>query len=576
MLQQTGVETLSAPRGQSVGFRPGAGLWRLAWSVPIFVALLGLAAGTRIGLAINGAIDPDESEHLHAAWLVSAGLVPYRDFWDHHAPLFFYAMAPLTRWLTDNPSVYLVGRALMLVAAAATLALLYRLARRLGPVAAGATTLAFVFLPRIVEKTTEVRPDGPALAAWLAAVLCVVRWRERRRGLWMAGLWLGLAVALNLKTLYGGVGLFLSVALAVRRGHVARPDGEGGAAGSSVASAVVSLASATLVVPAAVTGWLLWTGGWAGLGASARELGANLAFVDFGREWPVADAALGFLLLAVGGVTLVIRRHASGVLAHPLHGPLLLPTVSAAVILLVPTTPGVARHAWLPVMAGLSVYAGLAWEEMTRLGPGRVRPLLAVVAAVAVFVVPAVNAVQNALRPANDAQLALMQAMLDRACPGEAVLDGTALYVFRPAAYRYRVLINGVQGWLDRGVVREGEVLADVRAARPPVAYADSRVRRVPGVAAFVSDHYVPDPSGVEVLGVRVDVPAGRPSGHARVELLASGAYRVSAERTLHVSIDGAMINRGVVALAAGTHEVGWQGVGGRITLAALSCREPR
>jgi len=511
VLQQTGVETLSAPRGQSVGFRPGAGLWRLAWSVPIFVALLGLAAGTRIGLAINGAIDPDESEHLHAAWLVSAGLVPYRDFWDHHAPLFFYAMAPLTRWLTDSPSVYLVGRALMLVAAAATLALLYRLARRLGPVAAGATTLAFVFLPRIVEKTTEVRPDGPALAAWLAAVLCVVRWRERRRGLWMA--------------------------------------------------------SATLVVPAAVTGWLLWTGGWAGLGASARELGANLAFVDFGREWPVADAALGFLLLAVGGVTLVIRRHASGVLAHPLHGPLLLPTVSAALILLVPTTPGVARHAWLPVMAGLSVYAGLAWEEMTRLGPGRVRPLLAVVAAVAVFVVPAVNAVQNALRPANDAQLALMQAMLDRACPGEAVLDGTALYVFRPAAYRYRVLINGVQGWLDRG---------DVRAARPPVAYADSRVRRVPGVAAFVSDHYVPDPSGVEVLGVRVDVPAGRPSGHARVELLASGAYRVSAERTLHVSIDGAMINRGVVALAAGTHEVGWQGVGGRITLAALSCREPR
>ena len=157
MLQQTGVETLSAPRGQSVGFRPGAGLWRLAWSVPIFVALLGLAAGTRIGLAINGAIDPDESEHLHAAWLVSAGLVPYRDFWDHHAPLFFYAMAPLTRWLTDNPSVYLVGRALMLVAAAATLALLYRLARRLGPVATGAVGAHL----RRAARPRRGHPDRP-------------------------------------------------------------------------------------------------------------------------------------------------------------------------------------------------------------------------------------------------------------------------------------------------------------------------------------------------------------------------------------------------------------------------------
>ena len=35
----------------------------------------------------------DEIEHLHSAWLVSKGLVPYQDFFQHHPPLFWWILA---------------------------------------------------------------------------------------------------------------------------------------------------------------------------------------------------------------------------------------------------------------------------------------------------------------------------------------------------------------------------------------------------------------------------------------------------------------------------------------------------
>jgi hypothetical protein len=37
----------------------------------------------------------DEFEHLHFAWSVSRGQVPYRDYFDHHTPALQYALAPM-------------------------------------------------------------------------------------------------------------------------------------------------------------------------------------------------------------------------------------------------------------------------------------------------------------------------------------------------------------------------------------------------------------------------------------------------------------------------------------------------
>ena len=37
----------------------------------------------------------DDVEHLHSAWLVFQGKVPYNDFFQHHNPLLWYLFAPV-------------------------------------------------------------------------------------------------------------------------------------------------------------------------------------------------------------------------------------------------------------------------------------------------------------------------------------------------------------------------------------------------------------------------------------------------------------------------------------------------
>ena len=43
------------------------------------------------------AFDPDEFQHSHAAWCVFRGMLPYRDFFEHHTPWYYYALAPFYR-----------------------------------------------------------------------------------------------------------------------------------------------------------------------------------------------------------------------------------------------------------------------------------------------------------------------------------------------------------------------------------------------------------------------------------------------------------------------------------------------
>lgn len=57
----------------------------------------------------------DESEHLHCSWLVSKGMVPYRDFWQHHLPMLWIFLAPLIRNLKPSFEVYVISRDLCAV-----------------------------------------------------------------------------------------------------------------------------------------------------------------------------------------------------------------------------------------------------------------------------------------------------------------------------------------------------------------------------------------------------------------------------------------------------------------------------
>lgn len=54
----------------------------------------------------------DDVEHLHSSWLVSEGLIPYKDFFQHHNPLMWYIFSPIMRIFAYNIIIFDVARAI--------------------------------------------------------------------------------------------------------------------------------------------------------------------------------------------------------------------------------------------------------------------------------------------------------------------------------------------------------------------------------------------------------------------------------------------------------------------------------
>jgi hypothetical protein len=155
------------------------------------------------------------------------------------------------------------------------------------------------------------------------------------------------------------------------------------------------------------------------------------------------------------------------------------------------------------------------------------------------------------------------------------VLDGTALYVFRPAAYRYRTLIRGVRLWIAQGVLAEEEIVADVRRTRPAVAHADPRVRALVGpLESLLARQWVPQADGLLVPGATIPVSGAPTGGRVWLDLLRSGPYRLAASAGITVAVDRIPRSPGLIDLESGRHEVTWTGPPGRIELAALGCAE--
>ena len=49
--------------------------------------------------------DSDEPQHLHVVWAWANGLLPYRDVFDNHSPLFHWLCWPVFAWLAERPDI---------------------------------------------------------------------------------------------------------------------------------------------------------------------------------------------------------------------------------------------------------------------------------------------------------------------------------------------------------------------------------------------------------------------------------------------------------------------------------------
>lgn len=182
----------------------------------VVVAIVGIPFALRLELLEVRGFNPDEFQHLHHAWRISLGDLPSRDFFDHHLPALHFLLAPLLRgyqvaWSgSEAIAAILQARRLMWVCAAGVLLGSWMLAAAWRGRREAWTVVALLSgLGLFLSKSVEVRPDVPAAALLVAAVLAWLR--ALRGGRWSmavaSGLLLGLALVFTQKVLFFGPGL---------------------------------------------------------------------------------------------------------------------------------------------------------------------------------------------------------------------------------------------------------------------------------------------------------------------------------------------------------------------------------
>lgn len=105
----------------------------------------------------------DEGEHIYNSYRVFNGAIPYKDFFEHHNPVLWFAFSPIFFFFENSIMVYYVARFFMLLCICMTAFYTYKLALLLNLNKNFSLLSAFIYLSFNTVKTVGVqfRPDLP-------------------------------------------------------------------------------------------------------------------------------------------------------------------------------------------------------------------------------------------------------------------------------------------------------------------------------------------------------------------------------------------------------------------------------
>lgn len=537
--------------------RTGEGSLRLVPWLVIAVSVCAIGVGVVMLWRAAGwrSLDDDELQHLHFAWSLHRGLIPYRDFWDNHSPLLHEI---LRQWLffEQSPSAALLeARRLVIVLLFPSLVGTYLLGTLCFGRAAGLAAAGWLACsPLLLLKGTEVRPDGwllscTALATWLlvlsAQSLC------RVVGFDASGKMGGTAGApdnlVSISPLRIRPYLYMLMAGAVMgagftastKGLIvftATMMGWVAAMGLCVSHAAVRIMRcaafgiAGFLVPVFI--WWFQEALRGDAGAAIRmTLIENFIYPQRFNPWPMIQATGPYPMIVaalVGETTVLMRwwkcrkndRHAPTAARHPAHeenhheqerhaggmtlaaaGGLFLLLGAAGMACAVAVMPAPYLQSALPCLPFIAALAGggtvglLEWLRVMSSPVLQTATAGGVVLLFAVFAVgqPILSGMSQAER--DRPLLAGAMYTLDHlhALTGadDVVFDGRCAAVFRLHAFFYPALVQGVLIRYQRGEIRP-RVHEQLAAAPPTLVLRDSRTSALPDEDwAWINAHYV-------------------------------------------------------------------------------------
>ena len=449
----------------------------------------------RIPLLPSRIFDPDELEHSHAAWCLFRGMLPYRDFFEHHTPWYYYTLRPLFRWFTVDTSFesarhfLLVGRVLSFALTVLSVLLVYRLGRRWDDRRLGA--LAALFLveqPVFLQKTLEMRPDVPALLFFLVGLGALLRALEgpgalQQRLRWFAGsgLSLGAGIMYTQKLLFALPGLLLGLGLWWL-------SGDRGPSRRARALRIAVFLLGVGVPFAATWGVFALHGGGGPFIANNFLLNAHWKRAATGQLLKLIETSAPVLILSLLGMVATLQSSFRSPRRD--HREVLLLCTVLGLFAGVAVIPTAQRQYYLPALPIVCFFAaqGLLLLVDRARKPGRWLLLWLI----PLSVLP-VLALGEASVSRNDLQFARLRQVFESTQPTDLVMDGwQATAVFRPHAFYYFFIHDELLPMLSQP--RIDAYLDDLESGRirpKLIALDEHLVALGPRFLRFVAAHYL-------------------------------------------------------------------------------------
>lgn len=493
-------------------------------------ALFGAMFLLRAVYAFSYPFDSDEPQHLHVAWAWTRGLLPYRDVFDNHTPLFHMLSAPLVALIGENPRIVIFMRLAMIPAFAAALWGSFALGRRLFGARAGLWAAIICGLsPTFFFKSVEYRTDVLWAALWvLAMVVFLGGGLDRRRG-FCGGLLLGACLAVSLKT------VMLLAALGIASAGVlllgARP--------ARAASCALSVVGGMVVLPAAIVTYFSARGALPDLLYCAVEHNLLPGVGRWGYSMRLYLLLPVLVLLFMAARLLIRRLPGNGVRVA-----FVLLLAGSQYLLLSAVWPVHSRQDLLPFYPLFTVLlAGLLLALRDR-GAW----IAAALACLELALLPALSPLTG---HGTRAQTRLLSEVLRLTGPADYVLDLKGQSVFRNRPFYYALETMTLER-MARGLI-EDRIPERCVETRTSVAPADiggfpPRARR------FLEDHYVV--VGAWRVAGRILAPAREDTGRPlSFEIAIPARYAVAGEAgTPRGMLDGRPYD-GPRHLTPGRHE---------------------
>jgi len=440
--------------------------------------------------------DPDELEHSHAAWSLFRGLLPYRDFFEHHTPWYYFALSPLFHGFAVDQSFesarrfLIFARVLSLLLTGLSAVLAFRVGRLAADRRVGLLTALFlVAQPVLIQKTLEIRPDVPALAFFLGALGLLLRGllegeRSASRSLrWFlgGGLCLGAAVMCTQKMLFVLPGALLGLGLWTL-------------AGRRRGLALRILAVLLFLVGVALPGLLTWSG--FAFDGGGRQFIYNNFLLN--ARWRlrsdrhvlvVLETSAPILLLCILGAWAALQRFFRA--RQRRYGDVLLLCILGGLIVGIPVVPAAYKQYYLMPLPIVGLFAARGLSLLVEMVPDGWRARFVVWASLPLLIWPFVD-LGRSLDRRDDQQIARLRYVFEHTGPGDSVLDGwLGSGVFRPHPLYYFFMHSELLAMLSE---REKDAYLDALESgrvRPSLITVDVELMALgPRFGHFVQTRY--------------------------------------------------------------------------------------